>query len=337
MDTSYGYTAVDLSRLPSPAVVESLSFESILADMLTDLQVRMAESGQPFTALVESDPAYKVLEVCAFRELLLRQRVNDAARAVMLPYALDSDLDNLGALMDVLRLTLAPADSLHNVPATMESNTDYRHRIQLSPKGFSVAGPDGAYVFHALSADAGVLDASAIGPKPDDIRAIISSVMAANNAPAALMSAMNTALDAAVWPGEVVVTVLARAGDGTAGADLLAKVATSVSADDKRPLTDHVTVKSAQIVPYDVKATIYTFAGPDSSIVMAEAHKHLDAYVADCHRLGRDVTMSGLYAALHVNGVQRVEFTSPTANIVISSTQASFCRSISITWGGVDE
>ena len=64
----------------------------------------------------------------------------------------------------------------------MESDPDFRRRIQLAPEGFSVAGPEGAYIFHALSADPGVLDACATSPSP----------------------------------GEVVVTVLARAGDGTA-------------------------------------------------------------------------------------------------------------------------
>lgn len=326
-------SSVDLSLVPAPVVVEVIDTEVIVEQMLADLRAR----DTTYTALVESDPTYKAIEVVAYREFLLRQRVNDAARAVMLPYALDGDLDNLGALMDVQRLTLAPADPLHNVPALMESNTDYRHRIQLSPQGFSVAGPEGAYVFHALSADPGILDASAVGPKPDDIRAIISSVLTANNASAALVNAMKTALDAAVWPGEVIVTVLARAGDGTAGDDLLTKVADSVNSNDKRPMTDHVTVKGAQIVGYDVRATVYTFTGPDSDVVMSEARKGLDRYVADCHRLGRDVTMSGLSAACHVSGVQRVEFQSPTATIPISRTQASFCRSSVLTWGGTDE
>lgn len=327
------FTSVDLSQIPAPVVVEVLDHEQIVAEMLADLRARDAT----YTATVESDPAYKQLEVAAYREALLRQRINDAARAVMVAYARDADLDNLGALMNVRRLMLSPGDPLKNIPPVMESDEDYRRRIVLAPEGFSVAGPEGAYVFHALSADPDVLDASATGPKPDDIRAIVSAVLTANGASAALVNAMKAALDAATWPGEVVVTVLSRTGDGTASGTLTAKVDASVNAEDKRPMTDHVTVKGAQIVAYDVKATIYTFSGPDSQVVMGEARKRLDAYVAECHRLGRDVTMSGLYAACHVNGVQRVEFTSPTANILISRTQASFCRSILLTWGGTDE
>ena len=74
------FTAVDLSRLVAPTVVETLDFETIFAAMLADLQAR----DSAFSALVESDPAYKILEVAAYRELLIRQRVNDAGRAVML-------------------------------------------------------------------------------------------------------------------------------------------------------------------------------------------------------------------------------------------------------------
>jgi len=52
---------------------------------------------------VESDPAYKILEVAAYREMLLRARINSAAKAVMLPYATGSDLDVLGSLFRTSR------------------------------------------------------------------------------------------------------------------------------------------------------------------------------------------------------------------------------------------
>ena len=82
----------------------------------------------------------------------------------------------------------------------MESDADFRRRIILAPEGYSVAGPEGAYIFHALSADPDVLDASATSPTP----------------------------------GEVVVTVLSRTGDGTAPPELLATVEAAGSADDVR-------------------------------------------------------------------------------------------------------
>lgn len=295
------FTTIDLSGLPAPDIVEELSFEAILADMLADLQ----ERDPAFSALVESDPAYKILEVCAYRETIIRQRVNDAARANMLAYARGSDLDHLGSLFGVARLTIEEADeeAIPPVPAVMESDTDFRRRIQLSLEGFSTAGPEGAYIFHALAADADVLDVSAISPDP----------------------------------GEVLVTVLSRTGDGEASTELLDAVEEALNADTVRPLTDLVTVQSAEIVDYAVTASIYTYPGPDSATVMQAAEDALDAYIESVHRIGRDVTLSGIYSALHQPGVQRVALASPTSNISISNTQASNCTGVTLTHAGTDE
>jgi len=233
----------------------------------------------------------------------MRQRANEACRAVMLAYAAGSDLDQLAFGFGVTRKILDPGDPAHSIPPTMESDLEFRRRAQLSPESLSVAGPEGAYIFHALSAHASVLDASATSP----------------------------------LPGEVVVTVLAREGDGTANGALVAAVAAKLSDDSVRPLTDHVTVRGATIVPYAVEATVYTYAGPDSALVLAESKRRLERYVQESHRIGRDVPLSGIYSVLHSEGVQRVEITSPAAGLVIDRTQASWCTGITITSGGVDE
>ena len=89
--TSASSTAIDLSRLPPPDVVEALDFEGIFNRLRADFLTRYPE----FTAFVESDPAIKLLEVVAYSELVLRQRINDAARSVLIAYALGGDLDNL--------------------------------------------------------------------------------------------------------------------------------------------------------------------------------------------------------------------------------------------------
>lgn len=296
-----GFTAVDLPKLPSPKVVEALDFETIFAAMLADLQSR----DNTFDALVESDPAYKLLEVCAYRELVIRQRVNEAARAVMLAFSTGSDLDNLGAFFEVTRLVLDPGDSaaVPAIPPTLEADDDFRYRIQLSLEGYSTAGPEGAYVYHALSADADVLDASATSPTP----------------------------------GDVVVTVLSRTGDGAATQLLLDTVDAVVSAEDVRPMTDNVTVQSATIVNYTVDATLYFYAGPGSEAVLAASQAAIDAYIAAQHRLGRDVTLSGIYAALHQPGVQRVELASPVADIVVDRQSVTWCTATTLTDGGLDE
>lgn len=295
------FTAIDLSRVPAPQVVQTLSAEQILAEMLDDLLARHPE----FTALLESDPAIKLLEVAAYRELLLRQRINEAAQAVMLPYALGTDLDILGSLFNVERLVIDAGDptAIPPVAATYESDSDFRYRIQLSLEGLSTAGPEGAYIYHALSASGQVLDASAISPTP----------------------------------GQVLVTVLSRIGNGVASPELQATVYAAINAESVRPLTDYVQVQSATITEYAIAATLYFYAGPDREVVLANAQAAAEAYAEAQHRLGRDVTLSGLYAALHQPGVQRVELTSPAANIVVGRQGATYCTGITLHDGGLDE
>ncbi|WP_421865122.1 baseplate assembly protein [Motiliproteus sp.] len=298
-----GFTAIELDKLPAPDAVEPLDFETILADARAQL-IGLDPSLADVLAL-ESEPINKLLEVFTYRELLLRQRVNEAVKAVMLPYAMDADLDNLGALFGVQRLQLdaGDPDAIPPVPARYETNSDFRRRIQLSLEGLSTAGPEGAYVFHGLSADGDVLDISATSPSP----------------------------------GDVLVTVLSRTGDGAANQALQDTVAAALSADNVRPLTDNVTVQSATIINYSIDATLFFFSGPDRALVLAEAQSNIDAYVAKQHKLGLDITLSGIYSALHVPGVQRVNLASPGANISVNRQSTAYCTNITLTDGGLDE
>lgn len=295
------FTAVDLSRLPFPAVVEQLDFETIFTEMLADLQQRFPA----FNALLESDPAYKLLEVCAYREILLRQRVNDAAKSVTLAYAVGNDLDQIAARYNVQRLTLDHGDPTANPPRPkiLEADADFRRRIQLSFEGFSTAGPEGAYLFHSLSADADVLDSSVISPTP----------------------------------GVVVVSVLSRNNDGTASASLQTSVSNALNDERVRPLTDMVIVQSAQIIPYTVEASLTLYPGPDSAVVLDEAQKRLTDFITSSRRLGRDVTRAGLISALCTTGVQNVYLASPNADIPITSQQAASCTGFSVSIVGVNE
>lgn len=292
------YTVIDLSQLPAPTIVEQLSFEAILAEMIADLVAR----DSTFTALVESDPAYKILEVCAFRELLVRQRANEEAQAVMLAYATGSDLDQLGANVGVKRLVIAPADpdAVPPVPAVMESDNEFRARIQLAPEGYTTAGSEGSYAFHALSADADVKDVQPTSPNP----------------------------------GDVVVFVLSRTGNGSASQSLLDKVNAALTKEEVRPLTDNVSVQSAQIVTYSIVAELVLLPGPDSEVVRQAAVDAVTAYAEGQRRIGYDVTLSGLYRALHQSGVQNVRLSTPTADLVLGDGQASYCTGITVTVAG---
>lgn len=297
------FNAIDLSQLPAPTVVEVLDYEAILAAMVADLQAR----DPAFSALVESDPAYKILEVCAYREMLLRQRVNDGARAVMLAYAQGADLDQIGANYNVTRLVIVPADNaaIPPVPAVMESDADFRVRIQLALEGVTTAGSIGSYVYHALSADGDVKDVAVANPP--------------------------------LVAGQVDVRIMSRTGDGTASAGLIATVLAALSADNVRPLCDTVVVQSAAVSTYTVTASLTLYPGVGAAEVLAAAIESVNAYVAEQHRIGRDIARSGLFAALHQPGVQNVTLTAPAADIVVAWNQVRKCTAVNVTIGGVGE
>ncbi|WP_153075779.1 baseplate J/gp47 family protein [Paraburkholderia bonniea] len=297
-------TPIDLSRLPVPDIVETISYEVLLEKRKAEFIARFPEDERNDVAAVlkiESEPLAILAQEHTYREIVIRQRVNDAARSIMLAYAAGTNLEHLAALFDIERLTLVPGDPENGTAAVMERDPDLRKRIQLAPQGFSVAGPEGAYISHALNADGRVLDASVTSPAPC----------------------------------EVLVTILSREGDGTAASDLLAKVSKALRDDDIRPLTDKVTTQSAEIKRYRVRATLYTFSGPDSSVVLTEARKRLAVYAKETHRNGREVTLSGIYAALHVDGVERVQLDEPVADIPVAKTQAPYCIEMSVTHGGI--
>ncbi len=295
------FTAVDLSKLPSPDVVEVIDYEVILQAMIEDLKSR----SEDFDAILESEPAIKLLEVAAFRETILRQRINEAARSVMLAYAMDSDLDQIAARYNVERLVIDPGDPDAQPPIDpiMEDDASLRRRVQLAFEGLSTAGSIGNYLFHALGADADVLDASVESPTP----------------------------------GQVVVNVLSRSGDGTAPPALLDAVDATLSAEDVRPLTDQVTVQSAEIVNYTIDAELTLYPGPDGDVVLQAATAAVQLHIEESSRLGRDVSLSAIYAALHQEGVQKVTLNSPVADIAIANHQAPSCTSVNVIVGGVDE
>lgn len=299
---------IDLSQLPAPDVVEGLDFEAILAERKTTLVSLFPTEQQDAVArtlALESEPLTKFIEENAYREVIWRQRVNESARAVMLAHAAGTDLDNIGANYNVGRLVITPADetTLPPSPAVMESDTDYRLRIQQAFEGLSVAGSVGAYQFHGRSADGRVADISVISPQP----------------------------------ASVTVSVLSRENNGEASEDLLAVVRAALNDEDVRPVADRVTVRSAAIVNYTIEAALYLYPGPESEPVLNAAKAKLQNYISAQHRLGRDIRKSAIFAALHVEGVQRVELASPVTDIVLDPTQASYCTAYYVTVGGNDE
>ena len=129
-------STIDLSALPAPQVLESLDFEEMYQGQLATFREYM---GDNWSALLESDPVTKLLELGAYRRMQNRARVNDAAKALFLAHATGADLEQLAANVNLQRLVIQAEDStaVPPVPAVLESYEALRERVQLRYEGLT--------------------------------------------------------------------------------------------------------------------------------------------------------------------------------------------------------
>ncbi|WCR53869.1 MAG: hypothetical protein PG981_000891 [Wolbachia endosymbiont of Ctenocephalides orientis wCori] len=129
-------------KTQQPSSSQKFSYEEIFLRMKEELIQR----DSTFSALVESDPAIKILEVAAWRELLLRQRINEATKANLLKFAEGPDLDYLAEFYGVER-------------KEKEEDEAFRKRLKAKIVGYATEGSREYYRYHALSADTRIKDA----------------------------------------------------------------------------------------------------------------------------------------------------------------------------------
>lgn len=162
--------APELAGLPTPQVLETLRFEHIFDALLRDFRLRYPQ----YSALLASDPAIKLIEVAAYRELLLRARINEAARANLLAFAVGNDLEHLGAFYGVTRLP-------------QEQDEPLRRRIRARIMGFANAGGAAHYRYWALSASPEVADVAVDSPGPGRVRISVLPTGHSDTVPEALL------------------------------------------------------------------------------------------------------------------------------------------------------
>lgn len=298
------FAAIDLSQLPPPQIVEQIDYELILAERKAyAISLWPAEERAEIAARLDmdSEPLTKLLQENAYREMVWRQRVNEAALANLLATAKGTDLEQLAANYNVKRLVVQEAkpSAVPPLPRIMEGDDSLRERAQMAWEGLSTAGPRNSYIFHARAADGRVADATAESPSP----------------------------------AVAVVTVQSLLGDGSAPADLLAVVNSYLSDDDRRPVADRLIVQGATILRYQVRAQLYPLSsGPEAEPILAAAEKSLQAYVHQRRRLGMEITESAVHAALHVEGMRKVLLDN-WVDIVATKAQAPYCTNIVLSRG----
>jgi phage-related baseplate assembly protein len=285
------YHAPDLSLLPAPALIDTVSFEAILAAQKQWVLDRWAQAMAvhpevpPLDTLgLETEPMTIVLEAYAAREVILRALVNDKAKAILLAYSTGTDLDQVGALYPITR-------------AEGETDASFRERVQMLPEGFSVAGPRGAYISWARSYDpVAIPNAWAWSPRD----------------------------------GEVQVVIAGPAGADVSDA-VLAGVVGLFRREDVAPLTDVITVRRAVRVDYAVAGTIIVPRGPDPDVLKTNASAAVNAYAAERCKIGVPAYLNGIIAAAKAAGVENVILTSPLTDVLCDNTQISNLMGVNLT------
>lgn len=287
---------VDLSTLPTPAVIEELDYEALVTRQKETFQtlweaVRIAnpemDLPQYDVAMLRTDPVMIVIETNAYRELNERARINDAARANILGYATDSDLDHVAADHGVTRLA-------------GESDKALEERIVLADQGRSTAGPEEWYEFHARSVDADIRDVKVYRPGTGP---------------------------------ELEVAVLTTSNGGVPTGPLLTEIAEAITNPVVRSINDIITVVPAVKTTVNVTAEVWLL--PDAPMAVFDGlSAGLTAALANEGGIGFDVNKSWLTARLSPSGVAKVNLTVPAADVVMDGFSAASLGTISLTFMG---
>ncbi|WP_274005253.1 baseplate assembly protein [Vibrio parahaemolyticus] len=177
----------------------------------------------------------------------------------------------------------------------LEDDEDYRERLHTAPGGYSVAGPDDAYRFHAQSAHPDIKNVAVTSPAPV----------------------------------EVVLYLLTHTGNGVPSRGLCDLVRTYV--EPFRPLTDKLTVEPGTVIEYTVTAELTIKSGPSQEEVAKAAIQRLSDYLSEQHRFEGQVDVSGVHWALRVEGVASVRLID-WQDITASKNEAPFCTSMVVTY-----
>jgi phage-related baseplate assembly protein len=187
--------------------------------------------------------------------------------------------------------------------AEIEDDDHYRQRIYEAPESFSVAGPEGAYVFWAKSVDLRIIDVKVYSPSDGVVKIV-------------------PLMDGGLLPdGTVLAAVLAACNDKRI-----------------RPLTDHVQTAAPVQVAYTISGT-YWIAEEDAAnatnIQEAVNVAIVEYKLWQKSKLGRDINPSELTKRILNAGAKRTTITTPIFTTV-SATQVASDNAGTMTYGGID-
>ena len=184
--------------------------------------------------------------------------------------------------------------------SAIENDEALRERTFEAPEALSTAGPELAYAWHAKSTNSAIIDVSIDSPSSGCVR----------------------------------IMPLLKGGE-VPGQEVLNAVFENISAKNKRPLTDNVSVEAPTVINYDLYVEYYINEDADATTTASRVNAAVENYIIwQKSKIGRDINDSELISYIKaVNGVKRVKVISPEFK-VIKSHELAIANSVTISMLG---
>lgn len=345
---------MNFNNLPPAKAIEELDFKELLEGVKTLFKGFLKDEN---VELLESDDFLALLECLAYREMLLRARINEAIKSCLLPYATGSDLDNVASIYALTRLKGAKPSADVEFSLSAELANDV-----ILPAGLILSSTNGdiARLKNDTRIVAGTLKANA----KIELDEFITSSKAKCELIQTPLPFLTKAKQTSEFKGGASVEsderfrercVLSLHRFSTAGARggyIYQALSASVKVKEVAVLNGgagvvNVYIKTPQL-DEETRAQVETFLSADErrpltdrvnvlnatkrSVVIRANIELIDikeqASVNELIKsgeselaLGVDLNLSYIYKRLHVNGVYRANISEPAADIIVSENE----------------
>jgi phage-related baseplate assembly protein len=287
------------ANLQPMIVLERLDVETILADRMTRLKQLWASYDPPSAAQydveeLEFDPIKINQEACSYFELMLRDRVNQAARSITLAYAIGTDLDAIA--------TRYPG-GIPRLPG--ESDDRYRRRIWLSPNTLSPHGTAEAYEFWALTAMPELRDVTAIRSVQHDY-----------------------------YPTILITCLMEPPALPKPTDEQLVFVRGYIANLSRQALTDVISVNPPKVMEINYDIRVWLYPGTIQDPTLTKINDNLSALLNNQYWLGHDHTHTAIHAACALSGVHHIDILEPVNDVMIPLDWVVRVKSLNVVFAG---
>jgi phage-related baseplate assembly protein len=270
------------ANLQPMVVLEKINVEQILADRMARLKALWAKYDPPMAAQydvenLEFDPIKINQEACSYFELMLRDRVNQAARAITLAYAISTDLDAIASRYP------------GGVPRLEgESDDRYRRRIWLSPNTLSPHGTAEAYEFWALTASPEFRDVTAMRMVMHDY-----------------------------YPTILITCLMEPPADPEPTQEILVRTRAYIHDLSRQGLTDVISVNPPKVKHINYKIAVWLYPGAMPDQTLEKMKDRVFKLIDNQYWLGHDHSLMAINAACALQGVHHVDILEPTDDVFV--------------------